>query len=257
MSIMPSTGIASKVRNSPPRMQLVAAARRTAAPSAVIWNRRVNWAPFSSNCGSNACASWNPPNRSIRLPARLHGREHQEDEESEQRADDQLADEGEQERTRVAATRCSRRWPAGRPRSRARREHGLDPQRDRAEGERRRDDEERHDAHAGEHGRLDPGHVEGDLHQPPPMRFGIVANRLVVKETISLIIQCPQTMSAIGDRDGLRHEREGHLLDLGDRLEQRDREADDQRGDEHGRGELGREHERPEGDVDDGVLVHG
>src|SRR3954468_3642205 len=59
------------------------------------------------------------------------------------------------------------------------------------------------------------------------------------------------------DRDGLRHERERELLDLRRRLEQRDGEADDQRGHEHRRGQLGRDEQRLDGDVDDRGVVHG
>jgi hypothetical protein len=59
-----------------------------------------------------------------------------------------------------------------------------------------------------------------------------------------------------GDRDRFRNEGEGHLLDLGDRLEQRDAEPDHQRGDQDGRGKLSGHDERLQADVQDGVGVH-
>src|SRR5690606_25311377 len=59
-----------------------------------------------------------------------------------------------------------------------------------------------------------------------------------------------------GHPDRLGHEAQGDLLDLGHRLEQGDGEADDQRGDEEWRGELGGQPEREGGDVDDVRGVH-
>src|SRR5690625_4336074 len=59
-----------------------------------------------------------------------------------------------------------------------------------------------------------------------------------------------------GDGDRLGHEAQRELLDLRDRLQQGDSEADDERGDEQRGGELARQGEPERGDVDDACGVH-
>src|SRR5690606_8644389 len=62
------SGSASNVRASPPSTRWCAS-DATRSTTAVIVYRRENWAPFVALSGSNAIASWKPPNRSMRLPA--------------------------------------------------------------------------------------------------------------------------------------------------------------------------------------------
>src|SRR5215213_7922180 len=60
------------------------------------------------------------------------------------------------------------------------------------------------------------------------------------------------------DRDGddLRDEREGLLLDLRGRLEQRDQEAHEERGQQQGGGDLRGDHHRLRGDLGDVSVAH-
>src|SRR5690625_1841259 len=59
-----------------------------------------------------------------------------------------------------------------------------------------------------------------------------------------------------GHGDRLGHEGEGDLLDLRHRLEDRDRQADEERRHEDGRGELGRHRQALGGDVEHHGVVH-
>src|SRR3712207_9061216 len=57
-------------------------------------------------------------------------------------------------------------------------------------------------------------------------------------------------------RDDLRHEGQGRFLDLRRRLEQRDEEAHQQGGQQHGGGDLGGDQHRLDGDLGDVGVAH-
>ena len=78
---------------------------------------------------------------------------------------------------------------------------------------------------AGQHDGLDPAGRSGRATSAAPSRVGILSNSSLVNCTISEIIQCPQIEQRDGDRDRFRHEGQRDLLDLGDRLQQRDRRS--------------------------------
>ena len=162
---------------------------------------------------------------------RLDGREHQEDEEAEGRADRELPHQVEQERAGVAGAGSRQPTRGATATASPIASIPLICAGNAVVRERRRDHQERDHAQRGQRDRLDRAQVDGDVHQPPPSSCGIFSNSTWVNGDQLGDHPVPADDQRHRDRRRLRHERERDLLDLRDRLHQRDREADDERGD--------------------------
>ena len=149
------------------------------------------------DCGSKACAIWKPPNRSISAARGLHGGEHHAAPGSPAAAPTTSSSTSAPRNRRCSAAGSRRRPAATTAKASPTPSMALIRGRDGAVRERRRDDQEGGHAHAL------PA-WSASIHAWSSGMFiirrraapGIFSNISWVKETISEIIQCPQTSSA-------------------------------------------------------------